>query len=321
MAETLSLLEFIQKLFPTRTACATVSPTNPEQALAHNGLADLTEDDVHDALVLADDSQTADFSRNYDTGGNSIDFSAAPTLGSRNCHNDGDDGDSDGRRHKAAVEHLAALRHQQLRRRPRHHRRQLGQPADRHRRRRLRPGHRHRLHTSPPATARWPRATTSATRNVITGDDNQVGNGNIRGDNNVQSATTTRSCTATATPRRSATATRPAPSIDGDVSGGGGGGFASGSGDTDIDNSDNSTTSTDSFNDRPLVNDSGNARHRRTRSRTTATPTSTGPATDNDDISTTPIRTARSRTPRTSTSTTDPSPAGPSLESRSKPDG
>src|SRR4051794_5701821 len=110
MAETLSLLEFIQKLFSNEDGVRDLFRENPDQTLADNGLGDLTEDDVQDALVLVDDSQTTDFSRNYDTGGNSIDFSGS-NIGSRNSfdNDNGRDNDDDGDRggHQAAVEHLS----------------------------------------------------------------------------------------------------------------------------------------------------------------------------------------------------------------------
>ncbi len=107
MAETLSLLEFIQRLF-TDEELRELFNREPDQALEQHGLSDLSEADVRDALVLVDDSQTADFSRDYDTGGNSIDWSDSD-VGSHNRY-DGDggghDGDHDGG-HQAAVEHLS----------------------------------------------------------------------------------------------------------------------------------------------------------------------------------------------------------------------
>ena len=102
--EAMTLLEFIQKLI-TDADLRNLFAEDPEQALADNGLEDVTEADVQDALTLIDDGQTADFSRNYDTGGNSIDYSGAD-IGS---HNRGDDGDhdDDGGGHSAAVEHIS----------------------------------------------------------------------------------------------------------------------------------------------------------------------------------------------------------------------
>jgi hypothetical protein len=103
--ETLSLLEFIQKLI-TDADLRQLFNDDPEQALADNGLEDVTEADVNDALVLIDDSQTADFSRDYSSSP-SIDFSGS-NIGSRNTSNDDDDdSDGDGGGHSAAVEHIS----------------------------------------------------------------------------------------------------------------------------------------------------------------------------------------------------------------------
>jgi hypothetical protein len=67
MAETLSLLEFIRDLLSDDELRQDFSQ-NPEATLASHGLADLSPDDVHDALVLAEDNQTADFSRDFNVG-------------------------------------------------------------------------------------------------------------------------------------------------------------------------------------------------------------------------------------------------------------
>jgi hypothetical protein len=67
MAETLSLLEFIRDLLSDDQLRQDFSQ-NPEATLASHGLSDLSADDVHDALVLAEDNQTADFSRHFDVG-------------------------------------------------------------------------------------------------------------------------------------------------------------------------------------------------------------------------------------------------------------
>jgi hypothetical protein len=102
--ESLSLLEFIQKLI-TDAELRQLFADDPEQALADNGLQDVTEADVQDALVLIDDSQTADFSRNYGDSSPTIDYSGA-NIGSRNDY-DGGDGDGGGDSHSAAVEHIS----------------------------------------------------------------------------------------------------------------------------------------------------------------------------------------------------------------------
>src|SRR2546423_3536075 len=61
MADTLSLMEFLQALLVDaglRGDCG----DDPQGTLAAHGLADLTPADVHDALVLVQDTQTVDYS-------------------------------------------------------------------------------------------------------------------------------------------------------------------------------------------------------------------------------------------------------------------
>jgi hypothetical protein len=61
MAETLSLMEFLQALL-TDTGLRGAFGDDPQSTLAAHGLADLTPADVHDALVLVQDTQTVDYS-------------------------------------------------------------------------------------------------------------------------------------------------------------------------------------------------------------------------------------------------------------------
>jgi hypothetical protein len=63
MAESLSLLEFLKELL-TNVQLRDYFAEDPQGALHEYGLDDLSPADVHDALVLAEDNQTADFSRN-----------------------------------------------------------------------------------------------------------------------------------------------------------------------------------------------------------------------------------------------------------------
>lgn len=67
MAESLSLLEFIRGLLSDGQLRAQFA-AGPEKALDDHGLGDLSPADVYDALVLVEDTQTADFARSYDTG-------------------------------------------------------------------------------------------------------------------------------------------------------------------------------------------------------------------------------------------------------------
>jgi len=61
MAETLSLMEFLQALL-TDAGTRGAFTDDPQGALAAHGLADLTPADVHDALVFVQDTQTVDYS-------------------------------------------------------------------------------------------------------------------------------------------------------------------------------------------------------------------------------------------------------------------
>ncbi|MFC4946864.1 IniB N-terminal domain-containing protein [Pseudonocardia sp. GCM10023141] len=77
MAEPLTLLEFVKELL-TDGHLREWFAENPHAALNQYGLGHLTPADVSDALVLVQDSQTADFSRDYHTGDNGIGSWAAP---------------------------------------------------------------------------------------------------------------------------------------------------------------------------------------------------------------------------------------------------
>jgi len=61
MAETLSLMQFLQALL-TDTGLRGAFGDDPQGTLAAHGLADLTPADVHDALVLVQDTLTVDYS-------------------------------------------------------------------------------------------------------------------------------------------------------------------------------------------------------------------------------------------------------------------
>jgi hypothetical protein len=61
MAETLSLMEFLQALLADAELRGDFGD-DPQGTLAAHGLADLTPADVHDALVLVQDNQTVDYS-------------------------------------------------------------------------------------------------------------------------------------------------------------------------------------------------------------------------------------------------------------------
>jgi hypothetical protein len=99
----MTLLEFLLKLIGNDDESLELQQDfrdHPYATLREAGLEDLTAEDVHDALVLIQDNDTASFDRNYDTGSNHlVAAAAAPHHGGGH-----DEGDHDG--HKGAVEYL-----------------------------------------------------------------------------------------------------------------------------------------------------------------------------------------------------------------------
>jgi hypothetical protein len=67
MAENLTLMEFLREL-AGNTGLREWFAHDPQGALHQHGLDDLSPADVHDALVLVQDNQTVDFSRDYGSG-------------------------------------------------------------------------------------------------------------------------------------------------------------------------------------------------------------------------------------------------------------
>jgi hypothetical protein len=177
VAESLSILEFLQKMIDD-VGLRDWFADKPQEALAHYGLRDISPEDVRDAIVLADDSQTADFSRSVDNGFHG-------TVGAAAARHSGghEGGHSEG--HREAVEHLSRYVtnnfvddrdtdvddsvNQQIRT----HGGDVEQDIETH---------------STTASGDGAVAADGDIRDstVTTGDDNQVGIGNIRGDNNVQ---------------------------------------------------------------------------------------------------------------------------------------
>ncbi len=85
MAESLSILEFLQKMIDN-TGLRDWFARDPQAALAHYNLQDVSPEDVRDAIVLADDSQTADFSRSFDSGFHGTIPAAAHSSGHGSSH-------------------------------------------------------------------------------------------------------------------------------------------------------------------------------------------------------------------------------------------
>jgi hypothetical protein len=249
MAETLSLMEFIRELLFNDDLRQDFSQ-NPEGTLADHGLANLSPDDVHDALVLVEDNQTADFSRDFNVGNNAS-FTPPPPV------NHAAGGDV----HHQAVEYLNSyitnnfVTDNSFNQQVDTGGGDFDQEID---------------IDSVVASGDGAVAAGDDIRDstITTGDDNQVGDGNIKGDGNVvgdNNQAVTGNGNTTSFGDGDATSTE----VSGDVSVGAGGAFGSG-GEVTVDNSDNSldnvgNTSTDnsindSFKDSSdnSVHDSGN---------------------------------------------------------------
>ncbi|GAA2869952.1 hypothetical protein GCM10010472_29120 [Pseudonocardia halophobica] len=99
----MTLLEFLLKLIGNDEESLELQQDfrdNPSETLREAGLEDLTAEDVHDALVLIQDNDTASFDRNYDTGSNHLVAAAAAPHHGGGHH----EGDHDG--HKGAIEYI-----------------------------------------------------------------------------------------------------------------------------------------------------------------------------------------------------------------------
>ncbi|MCE0765367.1 IniB N-terminal domain-containing protein [Pseudonocardia kujensis] len=99
----MTLLEFLLKLIGNDEESLELQQDfreNPYETLRDAGLEDLTAEDVHDALVLIQDNDTASFDRNYDTGSNHLVAAAAAPHHGGGHHEGGHDG------HKGAVDYI-----------------------------------------------------------------------------------------------------------------------------------------------------------------------------------------------------------------------
>jgi hypothetical protein len=67
VGEPLSLMEFVKLLLRSDHERAGFA-ADPDGALAHHGLSDLSPADVHDAVLLVQDTLTVDWSQAYGTG-------------------------------------------------------------------------------------------------------------------------------------------------------------------------------------------------------------------------------------------------------------
>jgi hypothetical protein len=176
MAESLSILEFLQKMIDN-TDLRDWFGKDPQAALAHYNLQDVSPEDVRDAIVLADDSQTADFSRSFDTGFHgTLPAAAHHTAGSTSHYAAG---------HQEAVEHLSRyVTNNFVDDRDTNVDDSVNQQIRTH------GGDVDQVIRTDSTTASGDGAVAAhgdiLGSTLTTGDDNQVGTGNIRGDNNVQ---------------------------------------------------------------------------------------------------------------------------------------
>jgi hypothetical protein len=242
MTASTSLIQMILQLLSNPSELAAFKD-DPEGYLDACGAGDVTPADIHDALVLADD-QDGDFSRHYDTGGNHIQLPPAPPVPHPHP------GESE---HEAAVRYLNTYVtnnyiddrdtivdnsvNQQI---------DTGggdfdQDIDVH---------------SVVASGDGAVAAGDDIRDstITTGDDNQVGDGNVSGDRNVVgdgNQAVTGDGNTTAFGSGNATST----DIGGDLKIGDGGAFASG-GNATVDNSDNSLTNVGNTSTDNSINDS-----------------------------------------------------------------
>ena len=258
MTASTSLIDMILNLLRNPTELAAFQQ-NPEAYLDACGAGSVTPADLHDALVLADDSQNGDFSRDYNTGGNHIQLPPAPPAPHPQP------GETE---HEAAVRYLNTyVTNNYVDDRSTVVDNSTNQQIDTH-------GGNFDQNIDVHSTVASGDGAVAAGGDisgstVTTGNDNQVGDGNVKGDGNVlgngnQAVTGDHSTTAFGSGNATST------DVGHDLTVGDGGAFASG-GSASVNNSDNSqhdvgNTTTDnsthgSFNDSSnhAVTDSGNS--------------------------------------------------------------
>jgi hypothetical protein len=241
MAENMTLLEFIRELL-FNVQMRDYFAAEPEKALEEHGLGHLTAEDVHDALVLIDeDNQDADFSRDYNTGANTVHVPVPVHYEAGS--------------HESAVEYINRyITNNHVDDRDTIVDNSVNQQVDTH------GGDFDQDIDIDQVTASGDGAVAAGgdieDSTIVTGDDNQVGDGNVAGNGNVVgngNQAVTGHDNTTSFGDGDATST----DVGGDVNVGAGGAFASG-GDAYVENSDNSVNeSNNDFSDNSTT-DSGN---------------------------------------------------------------
>ena len=211
VAENLSILEFLQKMIDD-VGLRDWFARDPQGALGYHGLRDVSPEDVRDAIVLADDSQTADFSRNVDQSFHGTVGAAAAHHGGQTAADGGHDGghgDGHSEGHREAIEHLS-----------RYVTNNFVDDRDTN----VDDSVNQQIHTDggDVAQAIDTHSTTASGDGAVaaggdirdslvtSGNGNQIGQATSAATTTCR-ATTTTSCTVTATPRRSGRATRRTP--------------------------------------------------------------------------------------------------------------
>ncbi|MBN8899537.1 MAG: IniB N-terminal domain-containing protein, partial [Rhodospirillales bacterium] len=245
---TMTLLDFIKNLLGNDELRQDFAQ-DPQGTLHDAGLDGVSPADIHDALILAeDDSQHADFSRSYDTGHNSIGYSAPPPP----VHHDYA---TPAASHEVAAQYLNNyVTNNYIDDRDTTVDNSVNQQIDTHGGNFAQDIDNH----SATASGDGAVAVSGDVSNspITTGDNNQVGDGNVKGDGNVvgdHNQAVTGDHNTTAFGSGDATTT----TVGGDVHVGAGGAFGSG-GDTTVDNSDNSVHDSGNTNTDNSVNNSGN---------------------------------------------------------------
>jgi len=232
MAETMSLMDFLRNLL-TDSGLRDQFAANPQGALAEHGLSNLSPADVHDALVLCQDTQTADFHRSYDTGHNSIANSVVASPPPLPHH----DYTSPATSHQAAVDYLNNyVTNNYIDNRSTTVDNSTNQQIDTH-------GGNFDQNIDVHSTVASGDGAVAAGGSinhstVTTGHDNQIGDGNVRGNGNVvgdHNQAVTGSHDTTSFGSGAATTT----DVGGNVNVGAGGAFGSGGAAT-VNNSDHS---------------------------------------------------------------------------------
>jgi hypothetical protein len=243
MTTSTSLIDFLLNLLRDPEALAAFQEDS-NGYLASCGIENLSPGDVHDALVLLQDNQDADFSRDYNTGGNSVAVHTPPPV----HHDHGDD-------HEAAIEYLNTyITNNYVDDRDTIVDNSVNQQID------TGGGDFDQDIDIDSTVASGDGAVAAGDdiegSTIVTGSDNQVGDGNVRGDANVvgdDNQAVTGHDNTTSFGEGDATST----DVGGDVTVGEGGGFASG-GDATVINTDNSTNDSGNDSSDNSTTDSGN---------------------------------------------------------------